>query len=64
MKVTIFYSWQSDLPTKTNRYFIENSIKKSLKEINKDNRVIACIDILSSCNNAIIQISSIWLNHV
>ncbi len=44
MKVTIFYSWQSDLPTKTNRYFIENSIKKSLKEINKDNRVIACID--------------------
>lgn len=44
MKVSIFYSWQSDLPSKTNRYFIEDSIKKSLKEINKDNRVIACID--------------------
>lgn len=44
MKVSIFYSWQSDLPSKTNRYFIEDSIKKSLREINKDNRVIACID--------------------
>lgn len=44
MKVSVFYSWQSDLPAKTNRYFIEDSIKKSLKEINKDNRVIACID--------------------
>ena len=44
MKVSIFYSWQSDLPYKTNRYFIEDSIKKSLREINKDNRVIACID--------------------
>lgn len=44
MKFSIFYSWQSDLPSKTNRYFIEDSIKKALKEINKDNRVIACID--------------------
>ena len=44
MKVSVFYSWQSDLPPKTNKYFIEDSIKKSLKEINKDNRVIACID--------------------
>ncbi len=35
------------MPFKTNRYFIEDSIKKFLKEINKDNRdnrVIACID--------------------
>lgn len=44
MKVSIFYSWQSDLPSKTNRYFIEDSIKKSLKEINGDNRMVACID--------------------
>lgn len=44
MKVSIFYSWQSDLPIKTNRFFIEDSIKKSLKVINKDNRMIACID--------------------
>ena len=44
MKVSIFYSWQSDLPSKTNRYFIEDAICRSLKEINKDNRMIACID--------------------
>lgn len=44
MNVSIFYSWQSDLPGKTNRNFIEDAIKKSLKGINKDNRIIACID--------------------
>lgn len=44
MKVTIFYSWQSDLLPKTNRYYIEDTIKKALKEINKYNRIIACID--------------------
>lgn len=44
MKVSIFYSWQSDLSGKTNRYFIEDAIKMSIKEINKDNKIIACID--------------------
>ena len=44
MKVNIFYSWQSDLSSKTNRYYIEDSIKIALKKINKDNRIIACID--------------------
>lgn len=44
MKVSIFYSWQSDLPPKTNRYYIEDIIKTSLKTINKDNRIVACID--------------------
>lgn len=44
MKVSIFYSWQSDLPMKTNRYYIEDAIKKSLKKINKDNKIVACID--------------------
>ena len=44
MKVSIFYSWQSDLPSKTNRSFIEDAIKKALKSINKDNRIVACID--------------------
>ncbi len=44
MKVNIFYSWQSDLSSKTNRYYIEDTIKKALKEINKDNRIVACID--------------------
>ena len=44
MKVNIFYSWQSDLLPKTNRNFIEDAIKKALKGINKDNKIIACID--------------------
>ena len=44
MKVSIFYSWQSDSPTKTNRYYIEDILKKSLKQINKDNRIVAWID--------------------
>ena len=44
MKISIFYFCLSDLPSKTNRYFIEESIKKSLGDINKDSRIIACID--------------------
>ena len=44
MNVSIFYSWQSDLPNKTNRNFIQNAIEVALKEINKDNRIVACID--------------------
>ena len=33
MKCTIFYSWQSDLPNKDNRSFIENCIKKAIKKL-------------------------------
>lgn len=44
MKVSIFYSWQSNLPNKTNRSFIQTAIEVALKEINKDNRIVACID--------------------
>lgn len=43
MKVSNFYSWQSDLPGKTNRNF-DSAIKKSLKALIKDNRIIACDD--------------------
>ena len=31
MKSSIFYSWQSDLPNKDNRSFIEDCIKKAIK---------------------------------
>lgn len=31
MKLNIFYSWQSDLPNKDNRSFIEECIKKAIK---------------------------------
>jgi hypothetical protein len=33
MASTIFYSWQSDLPSVTNRSFIENAIKKAPKDL-------------------------------
>lgn len=32
MKCTIFYSWQSDLPNKDNRSFIESCIEKAIKK--------------------------------
>lgn len=32
MRCTIFYSWQSDLPNKDNRSFIENCIEKAVKK--------------------------------
>jgi hypothetical protein len=33
MKVTIFYSWQSDLPNNTNRGFIERALNKAVESI-------------------------------
>ena len=32
----IFYAWQSDLPSKSTRYFIEDAAKRAIKKINKD----------------------------
>ena len=44
MKLTIFYSWQSDLPNNTNRGFIEGCLGKSLKTIYKKNNCLSeCI---------------------
>lgn len=36
MKKHIFYSWQSDLPNNTNRGFIEESLKKAIVNLRKD----------------------------
>lgn len=36
MPTTIFYSWQSDLPNKTNRGFIEDALEKAITQLNKD----------------------------
>ncbi|MEB3342477.1 hypothetical protein [Okeania sp.] len=36
----IFYSWQSDLPNKTNRGFIGDALKKAVKSIINDNSII------------------------
>lgn len=44
MKLSIFYAWQSDLPNNTNRYFIEDIIKKSINQINKEDNVISYLD--------------------
>ena len=33
---TVFYSWQSDLPSNTNRGFIETALKKALEDLKKD----------------------------
>lgn len=35
----VFYSWQSDLPGNTNRNFIEDAIKKALRDLAKDEDV-------------------------
>ena len=39
MTTTIFYSWQSDLPNKTNRTFIEDALEKALRKISSDSDV-------------------------
>lgn len=36
MAFTIFYSWQSDSPPNVNRNFIEEALKRAIKEIGKD----------------------------
>lgn len=44
MKLRVFYSWQSDLPNKTNRGYIGNCIDKAIKEIyRKNNNISECI---------------------
>ena len=47
MKVTIFNSWQSDLPNNKNRGFIENALQKAKKRVLEDNRNISEIEIIS-----------------
>lgn len=41
MKLTIFYSWQSDLPNNSNRGFIYSCLEKALKEVYKNNEIIS-----------------------
>src|SRR5262245_5962387 len=35
-KMTVFYSWQSDSPSKFNRSFIERALKEALKRLRSD----------------------------
>lgn len=43
---TVFYSWQSDLPNKTNRGFIEDCLERAIKELKAEAElsVDPCID--------------------
>jgi hypothetical protein len=40
MKVTIFYSWQSDLPNNTNRGFIERALSKAIESIKAEAEMV------------------------
>ncbi len=44
MEIKIFYSWQSDLPSKTNKSFIEKTILCAIKNINSDQKVLSVLD--------------------
>ena len=39
MEITIFYSWQSDLPNSTNRGFIETALKQAAESIHTDETI-------------------------
>ena len=39
MSVRIFYSWQSDLPSKVNRNFIEDALRKAIKNLGRDIKI-------------------------
>jgi len=41
MKLKVFYSWQSDLPNKSNRQFILDCLQKAMETIHKDNLLIS-----------------------
>ncbi|WNI38054.1 hypothetical protein [Chryseobacterium sp. SG20098] len=40
MKITLFYSWQSDLPNNSNRSYIQKAIQKAIKNILQTNKDI------------------------
>src|SRR4051812_37858756 len=40
MRVTIFYSWQSDSPHNTNWTFIQRALEKAIKSIKTDNETL------------------------
>jgi len=44
LKLTIFYSWESDLPNSTNRGFIEGELKAVAKEFTAEGAVVVEVD--------------------
>lgn len=53
MKISIFYSWQSDLPNNKNRGFISDVLSKATKNIYKTRNEISEINIESDSRNEI-----------
>ncbi|MGZ5028177.1 MAG: hypothetical protein ACXWE9_11755 [Methylobacter sp.] len=49
--ITIFYSWQSSLPNKTNRGLIKSCLDKAIIEINKDVSIETRVSIDSDTSN-------------
>src|SRR3972149_3272121 len=45
MERIVFYSWQSDLPNRTNRVFIENCLRCAIESIEESNVVPDGLDI-------------------
>lgn len=48
---TVFYSWQSSLPNKTNRGLIKDCLEKALKEINRDLSIESRVSLDSDTSN-------------
>jgi len=38
-QVTVFYSWQSDLPNATNRSLIQDSLERAAKKLRADDTI-------------------------
>lgn len=38
-KTTIFYSWQTDQPTKENKFFIKSALEKAISELNSEFKI-------------------------
>lgn len=41
---TVFYCWESDLPSKTNRNYIQSCIDKAIKRLNDESDIKLCLD--------------------
>ena len=41
---TVFYCWESDLPSKTNRNYIQSCIEKAIKRLNDESDIKLCLD--------------------
>ncbi|MFL0557362.1 hypothetical protein [Paenibacillus barengoltzii] len=53
MKITVFYSWQSDLPNNKNRGFISDALESAIKKVYKSRKVISEIKIESDSRNEV-----------